>query len=117
MYLDPVTHDVVIDGFTVSHTKTKQDLITQKLKIKLLWFKEEWFLDNGYGIPYFQEIFVKGVSLEDIDEVFRIAISTEDGVVDLMSYNSTLDPSTRNLTVTAKVRIESGEILLLNFTV
>lgn len=117
MYLDPVTHDVVIEGFTVSHTKTKQDLITQKLKIKLLWFKEEWFRDKGYGIPYFQEIFIKGVSLGDIDEVFRVAIATEEGVSELVSYKSSFEPTTRLLTVTAKVRTESGEILLLNFTV
>jgi hypothetical protein len=117
LYLDPITHDVVVKDFTLKVTTNEADLITQKLKIKLLWFKEEWFLDENYGIPYFQEVFVKGVNLDDIDDVFRSAIANEDGVVELISYSSSINESTRELTINSKIKTRSGEIVSIVFSV
>jgi len=114
-YLDPNTHDVVVSNFTLATTQDKADLITQRLKIKLLWFMGEWFLDENYGIPYFQEIFIKGIDLNDIDDIFKDAIANEDGVLDLLEYSSEFNNSTRELTVRSKIRIESGEIVSLSF--
>lgn len=115
-YLDPTTHDVVVSNFTLKVTQDKSDLIVQRLKIKLLWFKEEWFLDRNYGIPYFQQIFIKGIDLNEIDDIYRDAIANEDGVLDLISYSSEFNPSTRKLTVNSKVRVGSGEIVSLSFS-
>ena len=117
LYLDPTTHDVVVKDFNLVITETKQDLITQKLKIKLLWFMEEWFLNRQYGIPYFQEVFIKGVDMDTLDNVFRTAIKQEDGVLDLISYSSSINESLRTLTITSKIRVEGGEILNIVFTV
>lgn len=117
LYLDPTTHDLVLENFTFSRTQDKSDLIIQKLKIKLLWFKEEWFLDRNYGIPYFQQIFIKGIDLNEIDDTFRDAIANEQGVLDLIAYSSEFNPSTRKLTVNSKVRVDSGEIINISFTV
>ena len=117
LYLDPKTHDLVLENFTFSQTQDKSDLIIQKLKIKLLLFKGEWFLDENYGIPYFEQIFIKGVDLNEIDDTFRDAIANEDGVIDLLSYSSEFNYSTRQLTVDAKIRVDSGEIMNISFTV
>lgn len=116
-YLDPVTHDLVLDNFTFKVTQTKEEEIIQRLKVKLLFFKEEWIFNLNYGIPYFQEIFVKGVDLEDIDEIYRTQITNEQGVRDLLSYSSSFNSSTRDLIISAKIITDSGEILDLSFSV
>lgn len=118
LYLDPTTHDLVFSNFTFNVTTRKEDEITQRLKVKLLWFKEEWVFNVNYGIPYFQEIFSnKKIDLNDVDDIFRTAISQEPGVVDLISYSSTFDDSTRDFNVKAKVLTDSGEIVNLSFQI
>lgn len=117
LYLDPITHDLVLDNFTLKVTKTKEEEITQRLKIKLLWWKGEWVFNLNFGIDYRNEVFVKGIDLDDIDEMFRLQIANEDGVRELISYSSSHNASTRELNVTAKVLIDSGEILNLSFNV
>jgi len=115
--LDPITHDLVIENFTFAITTTKEDEIVQRLKVKLLFFKGEWIHNLNYGIPYYQEIFIKGIDLEDIDDIFRTQIANESGVRDLISYSSTFNPSTRQLNINAKVITDSGDILSLSFDV
>ena len=117
LYLDPNTPDLVLDNFTFKITEVKQDEIIQKLKVLLLFFKGEWEYNLNYGIPYFQEIFIKGVDLEQIDDTYRTAISNESGVRDLISYSSSFNSATRQLTVNAKVLVESGEIIPISISV
>lgn len=118
LYLDPTTHDLVFNNFTFPVTTRIEDEITQRLKMKLLWFREEWAFNINYGIPYFQEIFSnKRIDLNDVDDIFRTAISQEKGVIDLISYSSSFNDSTRDFTVTAKVLTDSGEIVSLSFQI
>ena len=113
--LDPTTHDLVYSNFTFETVESESEEIAQRLKIKLSWFKGEWFLDENYGIPYFQEIFVKGIDLDDIDDIYRTQIIQEDGVIDLLSYDSDFNSSTRKLEVQAKYKSEDGEIQTISF--
>lgn len=115
--LDPTTHDLVVDNFTLGITQTKEEEITQRLKIRLLWFKGDWKYDENYGIDYFNEVFVKGFDLSEIDDMYRLAISSEEGVQDLLSYSSSFNSSTRELQVKAKIVTDSGQILNIIFTV
>lgn len=115
--LDLNTHDLVIRNFTFGTTQSKEVEITQRLKIKLLFFKGEWIHNINYGIDYYGQIFIKGIDLEDIDDIFRTQIANEDGVKDLISYSSSFNSSTRELTVQAKVLTDSGEILNLSFSI
>jgi hypothetical protein len=109
--LDPSTHDLFVSNFQFAMNKTKTEDLAQRLKIKLLWFLNDWFLDESYGIPYFEKIFVKGTSKDTVDDTFKLAIASEDGVDVLMEYNSVADRSTRQFTVEAKVKTTEGEIL------
>lgn len=115
--LDLNTHDLILRNFTFGTTQSKEVEITQRLKIKLLFFKGEWIHNVNFGIDYYGQVFVKGIDLEDIDDMFRTQISNEQGVVDLISYASSFDPSTRELNIQAKVLTDSGETLSLSFNV
>jgi hypothetical protein len=117
LYLDPNTHDLVVDNFTLKITTSKEEEITQRLKIKLLWWDGEWKFNENYGIKYKTLVFTKGIDLEDIDDMFRTEIANEEGVLELLSYSSLFNQSTRELTVNAKVKTDSGEIINLSFNV
>ncbi len=114
--LDLNTHDLILSNFTFKTVQDKQTEITQRLKIKLLFFKGEWIHNINYGIDYYGQIFVKGIDLGDIDDVFRTQISNEDGVIDLIAYSSVFNPSTRDLNIRATVLTDTGPIEL-SFTV
>lgn len=117
LHLDPSTHDLVVENFQFKQVKTKTEDLAQRLKIKLQFFVGEWFLDENYGIPYFQEIFVKGTNRDTIDDRFKLAISSEDGVQRLSSYSSSIDRSTRELSVQATVLTTEGDLVSLTIPV
>jgi hypothetical protein len=111
--LDETTHDLFVTNFQFTPIGLKTEDLAQRLKMKLLFFKGEWFLDEDYGMPYFQEIFVKGTSKETIDDRFRIAIAQERGVDRLLEYSSVFDSSTRVFSVTATVKTTEGEVITI----
>lgn len=107
------THDLVVSNFQFQEITKKTEDLGQRLKIKLLWFKNEWFLDQNYGIPYFEEIFVKGVTKETIDDIFRVAVVQESGVDTLLAYSSEFNRTTREFIVNIKIKTTEGEILAI----
>jgi len=50
--LSEETHDIVFVNGATPITADVGDSLKQRLKIKLLTFKGEWFLDTNYGTPY-----------------------------------------------------------------
>lgn len=115
--LDPVTHDIFFSNFRLATLVTKAEDLGQRLKVKLLLFKGEWFLNINYGVPYYQEVFVRQSSKDKVDDIFRAQIASEDGVVDLLSYSSVFNTSTRSFAVTASVMAESGEIQTISLEI
>ena len=50
---------------------TPQYSIRQDVKIRLQWFFEEWRFAPEYGVPYFDEVFVKNPNTERIAQIIR----------------------------------------------
>ena len=82
--------------------------VMQRLKIKLLTFKGEWFHNRRYGIPYWQEILGKKVSKSRVDIVFQEAVLEEPGVVEIVSFSSSLVRRSYSLEIRIRVRGETG---------
>ncbi len=73
---------------------TQQDLIAQRLLIKLRTYLGEWYLDLSEGIPYFQRIFRKSGNAKAVaDTIFKSEINNDEGVISLNSFSSTLSNS------------------------
>lgn len=85
----------------------KQD-VAQRLLIKLRTFLGEWFLDTNIGVPYIQQIFGKGRQRSAIDVIFQTQILEEPDVLEIVEFNSTLDPATRAYSLSFRVRVASG---------
>lgn len=111
--LDTTTGDLLISNFDLSVTDSSSESLAQRLSIKLKFFKGEWFLNLGFGIPYYQDILKKNVSQALVDSILKEQILSTPGVVQLTSYSSDFNQSLRIYTVTFKVTNTEGETITL----
>jgi hypothetical protein len=101
------THDIVFVNGVTPITADVGDSLKQRLKIKLLTFKGEWFLDTNYGTPYFQQIFGKGRSKGSVDLIFRELIDGDADVKNILKFKSSLSAD-RGYTLSFTVSSKSG---------
>lgn len=83
-------HDIHLDGQDLAMAE-EDDIVVQRLKIRLQFIQGEWFLDNTAGLPYPQFIFEAGSSIDDIYALFRNEIINTEGVEVLNELNLTPD--------------------------
>lgn len=108
--LDESTHDIVFVNGETPMTDSVSDALKQRLKIKLLTFKGEWFLNTNYGTPYFQQIFGKGRTKGSIDIIFRELIEADQDVSAVLDFNSALS-NDRRYTLSFSVKTITGQTL------
>ncbi len=84
--------------------------VYQQIKITLLTFLGEWFLDTTFGIPYFEQIFGKVGRSSTIENIFRAKISEVPDVTSIPSLTVSLDNATRICTVQFNAMTEFGLI-------
>jgi len=105
--LDANSHDVVWTNGPLQISDTTQpytQTVAQRLKIRLLTFQEEWFMDTTYGVPYFQRLLGrKQKSKSAIDLIFQQKILEEQGVKEIVSFESSFINRQYSLTFRAKV--------------
>lgn len=87
------SHDLEFSGGDLSLTTNESQSLAQRLRVKLLTFRGEWFLDTNEGIPYFESIFGKNRAKQTIDVIFKRAILAEPEVISIVSFNSTINPN------------------------
>lgn len=84
----------------------------QKVKIVLLFFFGEWFLNTLIGIKYLQFISVKNPNLTLVDSLFKIAITEISGINKLIEYDSTFSIPNRFFEVEFVADTDAGELAL-----
>lgn len=107
--LNEITHDIELVNADLGFV-TKNEAVTQFLRQRLKFFETEWFLDETKGIPYFDQILIKGPRASVIDAIFKREILETNGVVELKSFSLDLDPAARALTLSFKARSTDGDI-------
>ncbi len=104
--LDVDTHDLTfVDGDLVLSAD-----VAQAVKIRLLFFQGEWFLNRGAGLPYFEQIFVKAPNLDHVSSIFRRTIVDTPGVDELTRFLPDFDENTRIYTLDWGADSDDGEI-------
>lgn len=88
---------------------TYQELVQQRLQIKLRTFKGEWFLDTFFGIPYRdtgdgKSIIGKGFTKRDTDAVYIAAINEDVDVEGIQYFSSVYNPLQRAYDLVFEVR-------------
>lgn len=114
--LDSETHDVVFVNGGAPVTSTEQDNVAQRLKITLQTFLGEWFLDTNVGVPYFESIFGKVVNKGSVDLILQNKILADAGVIEMVSFSSSVDTATRVYSMTFSVRTSEGVTDTQEFT-
>ena len=90
---------------------TKQELVKQRLQIKLKTFKGEYFLDTSFGIPYRdtgdgKAIIGKGFTKKDIDALYVAAINEDPDVNSIEYFYSEYDSVQRWYNLSFEVRVD-----------
>lgn len=107
--LDPITGDLVHDGRRVQFV-SGADAVAQELRTRLAFFQGEWFLDEEFGIPYFQSILGQKNALAAVRQIFRAAILETPGVATLNNL-ALKEISARNFALSFSVTSDVGELI------
>ncbi len=90
------------------------DSTAQAIAIRLRWFAGEWKLGPDFGIPYYDEAFVKNPSQTLLEERIREAIESVEGVEEIEDLTLQIDPKLRKLYVAFVVKegetLKKGEV-------
>lgn len=112
LLLNEQTHDIVWNNGPLTREYTTQPFtqtVAQRLKIRLLSFYGEWFADTTYGVMYWERILgVKQTSKASVDLLFQQAILKEEGVKEIVSFDSTF--RNRRYSLVFQVKVVNGEI-------
>lgn len=84
--------------------------IVQAVNQALKLFLGEWFLDQTIGVPWIQEILVKGPDLNAIQSIFKSKIEGVQGVLAVTFLNLDFSANTRNLKVSWRATSALGEL-------
>lgn len=110
LLIDQATNDLDLSGGVLKFTTEVREEVAQRVGIKLRTYAGEWFLDTTYGIPYLQEIIAQARNKRDIDSIFISEIRSEEGVSNIISYDSTFENNTRKYTAKVVISTPEGEI-------
>lgn len=75
------------------------DRVAQQVKVTLLTFLGEWFLDTSFGVPYLEDIMVKNPKWGAINAILRARIIDVPGVTRVTQLDLDFDRRERALTV------------------
>jgi len=92
--------------------------VAQHVRCRLLFYKNEWFLNLNAGVPYFEEIFIKPVDLANVESIFKATILQTDGVARLLTFSMDyVGASTRKLTISFSAETIYNEIINEDVTI
>lgn len=105
--LSAKNHDVIfVDGDILFIANAER--VAQDVKIKLLTFYGEWFLNVEHGVPYFEYILDKDPNLLLIRQIFREKILEVDDVNGVDELDLDYDVRNRTLEVSFSVTTNFG---------
>jgi hypothetical protein len=109
--VDPSTGDLVHNGKNLQLVGGVE-AIAQSLRTRLAFFQGEWFLDENFGVPYFQTVLGKSVPLLAVREVFRTIITETVGVLSIKTLELR-QTAARQFVLAFTVDTDVGELVSL----
>lgn len=72
--------------------------ILQRVKVRLKFFKDEWYLNSDHGIPYFQDILgTKNLDLNILDSIIREQVLAVEGIKEILETSVDFDADDRRV--------------------
>lgn len=95
LLLSEDTKDLLITDGNLQLSVDSTTALRQRIQITLNAWLGEWKLNTAFGIPYKQNVFVKGVTKAGIDAIFLAKIIEFDEVESIDAFESELDFTSR----------------------
>lgn len=99
LQLDTRTHDLVIGANGDLQLVDGAARVAQQIKVTLLAFLGEWFLDTEFGVPYLEEITIKNPRMSTVQTILRARINAVPGVTRVRAMRLNLNRQFRELSV------------------
>lgn len=99
---------LLLTNYDLTLTTTLADCVVQRLKIRLLRFLGEWFLNTSLGMPYLQAILNKNTPRFLIESYFKTVILGTQDVVRLTAFTMTYVNRTRTMSIAFTVSLSDG---------
>lgn len=104
-------HDLLIVDGDINLLNSEAKVAKQTLKINLLFYQGEWFLDNTYGVPYFQEILGKLTSPTLVDNIIQNITKESYNIERVTDFSSSLTEDRRYVVDTLNAITKDGDIV------
>lgn len=112
---DQELNDIAIEDGDLVYINLKELEAQQAVSITLRVFRGEWFANVNFGLPYLsndnnetQLLGQKDKGL--LDGYLRAAILSNDEILSIISFSSSINQASGMYTVSATLQIEGGEI-------
>ena len=105
--LSAATHDlIIVDKDLVLINNAER--VAQQIKITLLAFLGEWFLDQRFGVPYLESVMIKNPNMVYIRGILRGKILDVPDVKSVDALSTQLNVKSRTLTVSYEASTAYG---------
>jgi hypothetical protein len=99
-----VPKDILLDNngdiiITENSDITLKSSVRQDVKIRLRWFFAEWRFGPGFGLPYYEDVFIKNPSPTRIAQIVREEVMKASDVTGVRNITVKLDSKTRNAVI------------------
>ncbi len=113
------TGDILLDDGDIQFVTTKEDLAAQSIRIALSTNRGTWRYNTLFGVPWLANTYNKIQILSKAnrplaDTYIKQGILERENVRGIESFTGVFDPTTRRYTVSADVRLTSGEIISIS---
>ena len=97
------TGDMVFVNGAAPRTYIEADVVAQRLAIHLRTFRAEWFLDEPYGVPWFEILGTKKTK-QQVDAILQREVLSVQGVREIVSCRARLITSTETIAVNSQLK-------------
>lgn len=104
---DLTTGDWNLTGTAADYLVDTPEAVAQAVTTRLGLWQGDWFLDISAGMPWLTQVIGYGTQ-KLYDQAIQEQILGTPGVRGITSYSSTLNPVTRQLTVTVSLSTDYG---------
>lgn len=105
---NPIVGDLRLDARSLVFTSVLADEVAQRFRVRLNFWRGEWFLNLEAGTPYLEAIFEKGVPDSQARSVFAQLLLGTEGVASVDSMELERDAEHRILDLRFVARLKDG---------
>jgi len=103
-------HDLDLDLLGRATLLDGAERVGQQVKVTLLAFLGEWFLDTTFGVPYLDDILVKAPDRASIEGILRARIGAVPGVQRVRALDLQIERQLRILRVAFDADTTEGRL-------